>query len=77
MKAVLIATGELTETRFAGDPYLTCLLPLMDRPFIQHVVECLVTQGLKDFTVILCQSPEKVEGLLGDGTRWGSRRRII
>jgi NDP-sugar pyrophosphorylase family protein len=71
MKAVLIATGELLETRKTAEPNLACLMPLMGRPFIQHVVECLVTQGLKDFTVILCQSPEKVERLLGDGTRWG------
>jgi NDP-sugar pyrophosphorylase family protein len=73
MKAVLIATGELLETRKTAEPNLACLMPLMGRPFIQHVVECLVTQGLKDFTVILCQSPEEVERLLGDGTRWGVR----
>jgi NDP-sugar pyrophosphorylase family protein len=71
MKAVLIATGELLETRKTAEPNLACLMPLMGRPFIQHVVEFLVTQGLKDFTVVLCQSPEKVERQLGDGTRWG------
>jgi NDP-sugar pyrophosphorylase family protein len=71
MKTVLIATGELLETGKSAEPNLACLMPLMGRSFIQHVVECLVTQGLKDFTVILCQSPEKVERLLGDGTRWG------
>jgi NDP-sugar pyrophosphorylase family protein len=71
MKAVLIATGELLETSKTTEPLLACLMPLMGRPFIQHVVERLVHQGFGDLVVILCQSPEKVEGLLGDGTRWG------
>ena len=73
MKAALIATGELTETNITADPYLNCLLPLMGRPFVQHVVEFLVNQGINDLVVILCQAPEKVERLLEDGTRWGVR----
>ena len=50
-------------------------LPLIDRPFIQHVLERLVRSGFQDFEVILCQRPETVERLLGDGTRWGCRIR--
>ena len=73
MKAFLIATDELLETSKTAEPHLACLMPLMGRPFIQHVVECLVIQGCNDLVVILCQSPEKIERLLGDGTRWGAR----
>jgi NDP-sugar pyrophosphorylase family protein len=71
MKAVLIATGELLETSKTAEPLLACLMPLMGRPFIQHVVEILVIQGFGELVVVLCQSPEKIEKLLGDGTRWG------
>ena len=71
MKAVLIATGELLETSKTAEPHLACLMPLMGRPFIQHVVESLALQGADDLVVVVCQSPEKIEGVLGDGTRWG------
>jgi NDP-sugar pyrophosphorylase family protein len=44
----------------------------MDKPFIQHVVEYLVEQGIREFHFVLSIFPEKVEALLGNGTRWGS-----
>jgi lipopolysaccharide/colanic/teichoic acid biosynthesis glycosyltransferase len=72
MKAILIATGKLPAAHLLGEQYAPELLPLMDRPFIQHVVEYLVGKGVEEFEVVLCRFPEKVEQLLGDGTRWGS-----
>jgi lipopolysaccharide/colanic/teichoic acid biosynthesis glycosyltransferase len=52
------------------------LLPLVDRPFLQHIVEYLVEQGILDFDFVLSHLPEKIEHLLGDGTRWGSTFRF-
>lgn len=49
------------------------LAPLVDRPFLQHLVEWLVGQGFREFQVFCSEFPEKIETLLGDGTRWGSR----
>lgn len=72
MKAILIATGKLPAENVLGKQYLPPLLPLVDRPFIQHVVEYLVSKGVEEFEVVLCRFPEKVEQLLGDGTRWGA-----
>jgi hypothetical protein len=47
------------------------MLPLMDRPFIQHVMETLVNRGCNRFEVVLSHLPETLETLLGDGKRWG------
>jgi len=47
------------------------MLPLIDRPFIQHVVEFLAGQGRTDFDIILSHLPQQIETLLGDGSRWG------
>jgi lipopolysaccharide/colanic/teichoic acid biosynthesis glycosyltransferase len=52
------------------------MFPLVDRPFVQHVVEVLVEQGVTEFDFILHHAPEKIERLLGDGGRWGSRFRF-
>jgi len=47
------------------------LLPLGDRPALQHIVESLVTQGITNIELIVGHGPERVEGLLGTGDRWG------
>ncbi|MBI3797655.1 MAG: NDP-sugar synthase [Deltaproteobacteria bacterium] len=76
MRAVIIATGEGAAFAPLNERYPTPLLPLVDRPFIQHVVEYLVDQGVHEFDFVLSHLPEKIEHLLGDGTRWGSTFRF-
>lgn len=51
------------------------LLPLGDRPIIQHLVEFLAHQGIRQLELVLEHAPERVEHYLGDGTRWGCRFR--
>jgi NDP-sugar pyrophosphorylase family protein len=48
------------------------LLPLVDRPVLQHLIEYFANQGVKRFDIVLSHFPEKVEQFLGDGQRWGS-----
>jgi len=47
------------------------LLPLGDRPALQHIIESLVTQGITSIELIVGHGPERVESLLGTGDRWG------
>lgn len=49
-----------------------CMLPLVDRPFIQHVVESLVAAGIKDIHFIVGDRGYVLEAFLGDGRRWGA-----
>jgi len=72
MIAVIIATGLSPGMEPLNERYPTPLLPLVDRPFIQHVVEFLVEGGISRFEFVLSHLPEKIEKLLGDGSRWGS-----
>jgi len=44
---------------------------LLDRPFIQHVVEQLVTRGVSRIELVLGLRHKAAAHLLGDGTRWG------
>ena len=71
MRAVLIATGNA----FPPDPFRdhlpAPLVPLVDKPFIQHVVECLVGQGYDRFDVVLHHRADQIEAFLGNGRRWG------
>lgn len=51
------------------------LLPLGDRPMLQHIVESLVAQKITSIELILNHAPKEVESLLGNGDRWGCRFR--
>jgi NDP-sugar pyrophosphorylase family protein len=49
------------------------LVPCVDRPILQHLVEYLVDRGLGTFDFVLHESACEIEEFLGDGTRWGSK----
>lgn len=70
--AILVATHELSlDTPIMAERYPAVLLPLMDRPFLQHLLEHLVRVGFRQFDLLISKHPEKIEHLLGDGKRWG------
>lgn len=73
MRVILLATGVNSEVQKFVPEQMAALLPLLDRPFVQHVIERLSAQGAREFDVVLSERPELFEALLGDGTRWGVR----
>jgi len=73
MRALLFATGHTSPEAQFSLRHSPPLLPLVDRPFLQHVVEALVRLGARELDVVLADRPEAYEALLGDGSRWGCR----
>ena len=71
MRAVIVCAAapaplaELTQ----GAP--TALLPLVDRPFLQHMMEQLAERGIRQVDLILSERADLVERVVGDGRRWG------
>lgn len=49
------------------------LSPLVDRPFLQHVVEYIVGQGVGEIDFVLPDEGHAARRILGDGMRWGAR----
>ncbi|MEM7315685.1 MAG: NDP-sugar synthase [Planctomycetota bacterium] len=45
--------------------------PLIDRPFLQHTIECLVDRGFRTIDLILHEDASDIELVFGDGERWG------
>jgi hypothetical protein len=75
MRVILVAAGGTAgpaplEARGPGP-----LLPLVDRPFVQHVVEFLAGRGATDIDVVLGLAARPAAAALGDGARWGVRLR--
>jgi hypothetical protein len=74
-RVILVAAAGPSDMPLMAQRWPAARLPLMDRPFIQHLLERLVRCGFRDYEIILSQRPETVEALLGDGIRWGCRIR--
>lgn len=51
--------------------YSACFLPLMGKPFIQHILEYIERLGIREWEIYLSKFAYEVEEFIGDGERWG------
>lgn len=71
MIAVVVLPGP-NETMLGLDEHVpSALLPLGDRPVLQHIIEWLAAQRITTIELVIGHAPERVEALLGNGDRWG------
>jgi carbonic anhydrase/acetyltransferase-like protein (isoleucine patch superfamily) len=70
--AVVFATSPNREDGAFQDRLPAAMLQLADRPFLQHVVEVLIDQGIRSIHFVLGNHPEVVERHFREGGRWGS-----
>jgi mannose-1-phosphate guanylyltransferase/phosphomannomutase len=73
MRAILIATGACNGAAPLMERYPNPLLPLVDRPFMQHVIEYLARQDIRRMDIVVSDRSRTIENYFGDGTRWGCR----
>lgn len=71
MKAVIMAGGEGSRLR-----PLTCnrpkpMVPIANKPVMEHIIELLKKYGIKDIAVTLQYMPEKIKDYFGDGREYG------
>lgn len=69
MKAVIIATALPRDKGCLAEP--AGLRTILDRSCLQHVVERVVDRGARAIDVVVCDAPERVREIVGDGRRWG------
>ncbi len=75
MKAVIMAGGFGTRLR-----PLTCnvpkpMVPMVNRPMMEHIVELLKTHGIKDIVATLFYQPDVIQGHFGNGSDFGVSMR--
>jgi NDP-sugar pyrophosphorylase family protein len=75
VRAVILAGGAGTRLWPLTRSRPAALLPVANRPVIEHVVEGLARHGVDSVTVALHHCPYPLEAQLGDGTRLGVRIR--
>jgi mannose-1-phosphate guanylyltransferase len=73
MKAVILVGGEATRLR-----PLTCntpkiMIPVLNRPFFEHLVGYLKAHNIVDIVLAVGKSPEQIQDYFGDGSKLGVR----
>ncbi|MGH9223863.1 MAG: sugar phosphate nucleotidyltransferase [Acidimicrobiales bacterium] len=71
MKAVIMAGGEGTRLRPLTSNQPKPLMPLANRPMMEHIVRLLRRHGFDDIVVTLAFLPQTIRTYFGDGSEFG------
>jgi mannose-1-phosphate guanylyltransferase/phosphomannomutase len=77
VKAVVMAGGFGTRLRPLTANVPKPMVPLGNKPILEHTVELLKAHGFDDLLVLLYFLPEAITEHFGDGSRWGVRIRYV
>src|SRR5689334_3034699 len=73
MKAVIMAGGEGTRLRPLTSNQPKPLIPIANRPMMEHVLRLLTRHGFDDVVVTLAFHPQMIRTYFGDGSEFGVR----
>ena len=73
MKAVIMAGGEGTRLRPLTSNAPKPMLPLVNRPMMEHIVELLKRHGIEDIVVTVAFMANAIRTYFGDGSEFGVR----
>lgn len=71
MKAVILAAGEGSRMRPLTYTRPKVMLPIANKPILEHLVTEAREAGIRDFIFIVGYCDEQVRAYFGDGGRWG------
>ncbi len=71
MKAMILAAGFGTRLRPLTHKVPKPMVPIMNRPILEHTIHLLRSHGIKDITVNLHHLPEIIQQHFGDGKDFG------
>ena len=71
MKAVILAGGEGRRLRPISAGLPKSMVPLLDRPVLEHIIALLQRHGITDLALALRAMPQTVESWFGDGSGLG------
>jgi mannose-1-phosphate guanylyltransferase len=71
LKAIILAGGEGTRLHPLTYTLPKPMLPVLNRPFLEHTIAYLKEYGIKDITLALSYLPEVIRDYFGDGSKLG------
>src|SRR3954452_4705566 len=75
MKAVVMAGGEGSRLRPLTLHRPKPLVPVVNKPVMQHILELLARHGITEIIVTLHYLAEEIEEFFGDGSEFGVKLR--
>ncbi|MBA2752645.1 MAG: nucleotidyltransferase family protein, partial [Actinobacteria bacterium] len=73
MKAVIMAGGAGTRLRPITSNTPKPMLPVANRPMMEHILRLLKKHGFEDIVVTLAVNPQVITNYFGDGSEFGVR----
>ncbi len=73
VRALILAAGEGTRLRPLTLEMPKPMVPLGDRPLLDHTVRWLRSHGIRDIAINLHYKPEAITSYFGDGSAWDVR----
>lgn len=73
MKALVLAGGSGTRLRPLTRHLPKQLIPVAGRPVLEHVMENIRALGIREIGLIVGDWRERIESVVGDGSRFGAR----
>ncbi|MBI4744698.1 MAG: NDP-sugar synthase [Actinobacteria bacterium] len=71
MKAMILAAGLGTRLRPLTEEISKPMVPIVNKPVMEHIVELLATHKIKDVIANLHYYADAIKGHFGDGGKWG------
>ena len=77
MKGVLLVGGEGTRLRPLTCNTVKAMVPIVNRPFLEHLLGYLRSHGVNDIVVTLCYLPDRIERSFGKGSEFGLKLAYV
>ncbi len=72
MKSVILAAGKGTRMRDLTSELPKPMLKVQGKPILQHILEGLLTAGIRDHCIVTGWRADVIEDYFGNGSRWGA-----
>ncbi|MBE0415903.1 MAG: NDP-sugar synthase [Dehalococcoidia bacterium] len=77
MKAVILVGGEGTRLRPLTFNTPKSMVPILNRPFLEHMIEYLKGHAINDIILALCYRPDHIQRYFGDGSKFGVKLTYV
>lgn len=77
MQAIIMAGGKGTRIASVANDIPKPMIRICDKPILQHQIECLESQGIKDITLVIGHIGHVIKEYFGDGLKFGVNIRYI
>lgn len=73
MKAVILAAGKGTRMKELTNEIPKPMLRVHGKPILEHILDGLLSAGIREIFIVTGYRAEVVENHFGDGSKWGAR----